>query len=50
MKLTPISLPMLPAITQSIFLVYDLGTIRNEIEFKQDLESSGNVSVLNIKH
>ncbi len=33
-----------------IFLVYDLGTIRNEIEFTQDLESSGNVSVLIIKH
>ena len=33
-----------------IFLVYDLGTIRNEIEFKQGLESSGNVSVLIIKH
>ena len=32
------------------FLVYDLGTIRNEIEFKQGLESSGNVSVLIIKH
>ena len=33
-----------------IFLVYDLGTIRNEIEFKQGLESSGNVSVLIVKH
>ena len=33
-----------------IFLVYDLGTIRNETEFKQGLESSGNVSVLIIKH
>ena len=33
-----------------IFLVYDLGTVRDEIEFRRDLESSGNVSVLIIKH
>jgi hypothetical protein len=33
-----------------IFLVYDLGTIRNETEFKSGLEMSGKVSVLVVKH
>lgn len=33
-----------------VFLVYDLGTIRDEIQFRQGLESSGSVSVLVVKH
>ena len=33
-----------------IFLVYDLGTIRDELEFKRGLEASGNVSVVLVKH
>jgi REase_DpnII-MboI len=33
-----------------IFLVYDLGTIRDEIEFRQGLEATGNISVLVVKH
>ena len=33
-----------------IFLVYDLGTIRDEVEFKQGLETTGNISVLIVKH
>jgi len=32
------------------FIVYDLGNIRDEIEFKQDLEDPGNVAVLVVKH
>lgn len=32
-----------------LFIVYDLGNIRNEIEFKHDLEDSGNVSVVIVK-
>lgn len=33
-----------------IFLVYDLGHVRNEVEFRHDLEKAGNVDVLVIKH
>jgi hypothetical protein len=32
------------------FIVYDLGNIRDEIEFKQDLEDPGNVAVVVVKH
>jgi len=32
-----------------LFIVYDLGHIRDEIEFKQDLEDPGNVSVVVVK-
>ena len=35
---------------QLLFLVYDLGCIRDEIEFRHDLEKVGNVDVLVIKH
>jgi len=35
---------------ESLFVVYDLGYIRDEIEFRQDLEGSPNVSVVVIKH
>ena len=35
---------------QLLFLVYDLGHIRDEIEFRHDLESAPNVSVIVIKH
>jgi hypothetical protein len=33
-----------------LFIVYDLGHIRDELEFRKDLERSGNVSVIVIKH
>lgn len=33
-----------------IFLVYDLGSIRDEIEFKNDLEVNNGISVIVIKH
>lgn len=33
-----------------MFLVYDLGHVRNEVEFRHDLEKAGNVDVLVIKH
>jgi len=33
-----------------LFVVYDLGHIRDEGEFRQDLERSGNVSVIVVKH
>ena len=35
---------------QLLFLVYDLGHIRDEIEFRHDLEKASNVSVVVIKH
>jgi REase_DpnII-MboI len=33
-----------------IFVVYDLGQIQDEVEFKQDLDNSGNVSIVVVKH
>lgn len=33
-----------------VFVVYDLGQIQDETEFKQDLEDPGNVSVIVVKH
>ena len=33
-----------------LFVVYDLGTIRDEVEFKQDLEIMNQVSVILVKH
>ena len=35
---------------QILFVVYDLGVIRDELEFKRDIEASGNNIVLIIKH
>ena len=35
---------------QIIFLVYNLGHVRDEVEFRHDLESAGNVDVLVVKH
>ncbi len=35
---------------QLLFVVYDLGHIRDEIEFRHDLERTPNVSVIVIKH
>lgn len=32
------------------FVVYDLGTIRDEYEFKRDIEGCGNIKVVIIKH
>ena len=33
-----------------LFIVYDLGSIRDEVEFKHDLEASEGVSVIVVKH
>jgi hypothetical protein len=33
-----------------LFIVYDLGYIRDELEFRADLERSGNISVIVVKH
>jgi len=33
-----------------LFVVYDLGTIRDEVEFKQDLETTNQVSIIVVKH
>jgi hypothetical protein len=33
-----------------MFIVYDLGYVRDEAEFKRDLEAPGNVSVVIVKH
>ena len=38
------------AYRQLLFLIYDLGYVRDEIEFRHDLESAPNVSVVVIKH
>jgi hypothetical protein len=35
---------------QLMFIVYDLGFVRDETEFRHDLENTGNVDVLVIKH
>lgn len=32
-----------------IFVIYDLGIIRDEVEFKRDMENSGNIKVIIIK-
>jgi len=33
-----------------LFIVYDLGTIRDEAEFRRDIEASGNIKVVIVKH
>lgn len=33
-----------------MFLVYDLGCIQNEIQFRSDIEKSGNIRVIVVKH
>lgn len=33
-----------------IFLVYDIGVIPDVLEFKRDIENSGNVKVIVVKH
>ena len=35
---------------RQLYIVYDLGIIRDEAEFKRDLEEAPGVSVLVIKH
>ena len=35
---------------RQLFVVYDLGCIQNEEEFKRDIEKAGNVKVIIIKH
>lgn len=35
---------------QILFVVYDLGTIRDEIEFKNDIDNKDNIQVVIIKH
>jgi hypothetical protein len=32
------------------FVIYDLGNIRDEVEFKHDLEDPGNVAIIVVKH
>ena len=36
--------------TSLLFVVYDLGTIRDEVEFKQDLEAPDGIAVIVVKH
>lgn len=36
--------------TSILFIVYDLGSIRDEVEFKHDLETDDGVSVIIVKH
>lgn len=36
--------------SQLLFLVYDMGTIRDEDEFKNDLDNKNNIQVIIIKH
>ena len=38
------------AYRQQLFVVYDLGFIRDEVEFRSDLELGGNVWVIVVKH
>ena len=33
-----------------LFLVYDLGCIQNETQFRSDIEKSGNIRVVVVKH
>jgi hypothetical protein len=35
---------------RQLYVIYDLGTIRDEAEFKRDLEAAPGVSVLVVKH
>lgn len=35
---------------RQLFVVYDLGNIQNEIEFKHDIENVGNIKIIIIKH
>mgnify|MGYP000349833044 FL=1 len=35
---------------RQLFVVYDLGFIQNEEEFRRDIENAGNVKVIIIKH
>ncbi len=35
---------------QLLFVVYDLGCVRDEVEFRSDLEAHGNVVILVVKH
>lgn len=36
--------------SRQLFLIYDLGHIRNEIEFRHDIESAGSIDILIVKH
>lgn len=38
------------AYNQLLFVIYDLGTIRDEDEFKNDIENTDNINVVIIKH
>jgi len=35
---------------RQLFVVYDLGCIQNEEEFKRDIENAGNIKVIVVKH
>lgn len=38
------------AYDRQLFIVYDLGVIQNELEFKRDIEMSAGVKVIVVKH
>ena len=38
------------AYNEIVFIIYDIGVINDVIEFKRDIESSGNIKVIVIKH
>ena len=38
------------AYNEIVFIIYDIGVINDIIEFKRDIESSGNIKVIVIKH
>lgn len=35
---------------RQLFVVYDLGVIQNEEEFRRDIENAGNVKLIIVKH
>ena len=38
------------AYERQLYIVYDLGVIQNELEFKRDIEMSDGVKVIVVKH
>lgn len=36
--------------SRQIYVVYDLGVIQNEFEFRKDIENAGNIKVIIVKH
>jgi hypothetical protein len=35
---------------RQLYIVYDIGHVRNEMEFRRDFERDGTVSVIVVKH